>query len=389
MDQKQIEKRIEWLDKQRIKDSEQLLALIEKNRFLEESLEKLDRKILGLSDEASRVAALATKINQMDDVLSKHRNEISRQLKDVEERRTEKEKHLETLRKTDQKAYSLRLDDVREELSRLDEFEQQIEHRKQEELRINKEINAIKVQIQAEQKEQKAEKRKGISTQENLKQAGKRIVKIESLSEKQKKDLDAASARIESLESHCRRLEVRADEFQASEKERFEAQKLWTESQDLRIDAFEKSWKELEKSNEAFEKRAEAIDERMIAYEETHRVLRKMETNIDEIMERLERRITEVGEMQRLAEERMKHSWGEFQSEDHRRWTTHTLALDESWNEHTRRHDRLNSVSEETSLSLGALLDRFDEIEVSEKRRLAELLSTIREWLTEVDSRNK
>ena len=127
----------------------------------------------------------------------------------------------------------------------------------------------------------------------------------------------------------------------------------------------------------------------MIAYEETHRVLRKMETNIDEIMERLERRITEVGEMQRLAEERMKHSWGEFQSEDHRRWTTQTLVLDERWNEHTRRHDRLNSVSEETSLSLGALLDRFDEIEVSEKRRLAELLSTIREWLTEVDSRNR
>ena len=67
MDQKQIEKRLEWLDKQRIKDSEQLLALIEKNRFLEESLEKFDRKILGLSEEASRVAALATKINQMDD----------------------------------------------------------------------------------------------------------------------------------------------------------------------------------------------------------------------------------------------------------------------------------------------------------------------------------
>ena len=389
MDQKQIEKRLEWLDKQRIKDSEQLLALIEKNRFLEESLEKFDRKILGLSEEASRVAALATKINQMDDVLSKHRSEISRQLKDVEERRTEKEKHLETLRKTDQNAYSKRLDDVREELSRLDEFEQQVEHRKQEELRINKELNAIKVQIQAEQKEQKAEKRKAISTQENQKQAGKRIINIESLSEKQKKDLDDASARIESLESNFRRLEVRADEFQASEKERFEAQKLWTESQDLRIDAFEKSWKELEKSNEAFEKRAEAIDERMIAYEETHRVLRKMETNIDEIMERLERRITEVGEMQRLAEERMKHNWGEFQSEDHRRWTTHTLALDESWNEHTRRHDRLNSVSEKTSLSLGALLVRFDEIEVSEKRRLAELLSTIREWLTEVDSRNR
>lgn len=389
MDQKQVEKRLKWLDEQRIKDSEQLQALIERNKYLEESIEKLDRKFLALSDETSRTAALATKINQMDDALAKHRNEISRQLKDVEERRSEKEKHLEALRKTDQKGFSKRLDDVRKELLRLEKYEQLLDDRREEELRIYKEFNSIKDQLEHMVEEQKTEKRKADSLSENQKQVGKRLTKIESLNERQKKGLDGVNARVESLESLSHRLEVRAKEFQVSEKERFETQELWMESQGLKIVEFEKSWKEWGQRYSAFEKRAETIDERMIAYEETHRILRQMQSDLEDVLERLERRITEVGEMQRLAEDRVKHSWGEFQSEDHRRWSTHTLTLDERWNEHTRLHDKLRSDTDEMSSNLTNGLDRLVEIEGSDRRRLAELLSTLREWMTELDSRGR
>lgn len=389
MDQKQVEKRLKWLDEQRIKDSEQLQALIERNKYLEESIEKLDRKFLALSDETSRTAALATKINQMDDALAKHRNEISRQLKDVEERRSEKEKHLEALRKTDQKGFSKRLDDVRKELLRLEKYEQLLDDRREEELRIYKEFNSIKDQLEHMVEEQKTEKRKADSLSENQKQVGKRLTKIESLNERQKKGLDGVNARVESLESLSHRLEVRAKEFQVSEKERFETQELWMESQGLKIVEFEKSWKEWGQRYSAFEKRAETIDERMIAYEETHRILRQMQSDLEDVLERLERRITEVGEMQRLAEDRVKHSWGEFQSEDHRRWSTHTLTLDERWNEHTRLHDKLRSDTDEMSSNLTDGLDRLVEIEGSDRRRLAELLSTLREWMTELDSRGR
>jgi len=389
MDQKQVEKRLKWLDDQRIKESEKLQALIDRNKYLEESIEKLDRKILGLSDETSRAAALATKIHQMDDALAQHRNEISRQLEDAEERRTEKEKHIEALRKTDQKGFSKRLDDVRKELLRLEKFEQLLEVRREEELRINKEFNSLKGNLELMIDEFKSEKRRAVSLNENQKHVGKRLTKIESLNERQKKGLDGVIARMESLESLSRRLEVRANEFQASEKERSETQELWMESQDLKIVEFEKSWKEWGQRYLVFEKRAEMIDEQMIAYDETHRMLMKMQNDLEDVLERLERRITEVGEMQRLAEERMKHSWGEFQSEDHRRWSTYTLTLDERWNEHTRLHDKLRTDIEEMSSNLRNGLDRLGEVEGSDRRRLAELLSTLREWMTELDTRGK
>ena len=389
MDQKQIEKRLKWLDEQRIKDSEKLQALLERNKHLEESIEKLDQKIITLSEETSRAAALATRIHKMDDALAKHRNEISRQLKDVEERRTEKEKSLEALRKTDQKGFSKKLDDVRKELLRLEKFEQLLENRREEEIRINSELNTIKEKQERMIEESETGKRTTVSLSENQKHVGKRLTKAESLLDRHKKGLDGANTKIESLENLSRRLEVRANEFQASDKERREAQELWMESQGLKTVEFEKTLKEWGQSHSAFEKRAETIDERMIAYEKTHRILKHMQSDLEEVIEKLERRITEVGEMQRLAEDRMKHNWGEFQSEDHRRWSTYTLAMDERRNEHTRLHDKLRSEGDETSSKLTNGLDRLAEIEVSDRRRLAELLSTLREWMTELDSRGR
>ncbi len=389
MDQKQIEKRLKWLDEQRIKDSEQLQALFDRNKHLEETIEKLDQKILGLSDETSRAAALATRIHKMDDALAKHRNEISRQLKDVEERRTEKEKSLEALRKTDQKGFSKKLEDVRKEILRLEKFEQLLEDRREEEIRINNELNTIKEQQERMVEDFATGKRTTVSLSENQKHVGKRLTKTESLLERHKKGLDGVNSRIESLENLSRRLDVRANEFQAGDKERRESQELWMESQGLKIVGFEKTLKDWGQSHSSFEKRAETNDERMIAYEETHRILKQMQSDLEEVIERLERRITEVGEMQRLAEERMKHNWGEFQSEDHRRWSTYTLTLDERRNEHTRLHDKLRSESDEIASKLTNGLDRLGEIEISDRRRLAELLSTLREWMTELDSRGR
>ena len=325
----------------------------------------------------------------MDDALSKHRKEISRQLKDVEERRTKKEKHIEALRKTDQKGFSKRLDDVRKELFRLEEFEQMLGDRREEERRLSNDLITIKEQQEHRYEEFKTEKQKTLSLNENQKQVSKRLSWIDSHIEKQKKSIDGAGDRIEALESLSRRLDVRATEFQASEKERFETQEIWMESQGLKIVEFEKSWKEWGKRHLSFEKRAEMIDERMIAYEETHRILRTMQTGLEDVIERLERRITEVGEIQRLAEGRMKHDWGEFQSEDHRRWSTYTLTLDERWNEHSRLHGKLRSEIDEMTSVMSSIREQLDEIHGSDKRRLAELLSTLREWMTEVDSRGR
>ena len=52
--------------------------------------------------------------------------------------------------------------------------------------------------------------------------------------------------------------------------------------------------------------------------------------------DRLERRINEVAEMQRLSEDRFRQEWNDWRDDDQKRWKQLTLSNDEAW----RNHDR-------------------------------------------------
>jgi hypothetical protein len=144
---------------------------------------------------------------------------------------------------------------------------------------------------------------------------------------------------LDALKDGSRSLDVRVSELISAESERSEGQARWIERQELSNVEFENVWKKWGRRFEAIEQQADAFDDRLAAYEEMHRALKQMRTELGELMERLERRITEVSEMQRLSDNRMKHEWSSFQAEDLKRWNTYKLTGDELWREHNRLHE--------------------------------------------------
>ncbi|MEJ2606883.1 MAG: hypothetical protein P8Z41_09435 [Anaerolineales bacterium] len=86
MEQEQIEKRLEWLDETRRKDADAISRLMERMSNIEESVNKQVHQGQDMSEELTRLKALAARINQFDDTLVQHRKEVSKQLKDAEER---------------------------------------------------------------------------------------------------------------------------------------------------------------------------------------------------------------------------------------------------------------------------------------------------------------
>ena len=151
MDSEQIEKRLKWLDEQRLKDAELLHEVQESLGDLEKTINSQAKQLETLGEETSRIAALATRIHQMDETLNKHRMEVARQLEVAENLRSEKEKHLEALRKSDQEAIVKRIDAVRTELERLDQVDQTLETRREEQSRLNKEQDALTKRFDKEQ----------------------------------------------------------------------------------------------------------------------------------------------------------------------------------------------------------------------------------------------
>jgi chromosome segregation ATPase len=384
MDQGQIEQRFAWLDEQlrktteTIKDFEGQLASSQKLN------EKQAAQISSLTDEISRLAGLTTRIHQVDETLQKHRKEVTRQLEAAEKRRSEKETNLEALRKSDYQSIQQRIDHVTDDLKKLIAVEQALETRREEEVRISKQLTKHDKQLDKvlDTNSSHEDRLKSISRTND--QLQKDQQKLFAEVEAHRKKFEEVAGRLEVFEDATRSLDVRIGELIGAEAERTAGQARWIERQELSIVEYENAWKKWERRFDTIEQQAYEFDDRLAAYEEMHRTLKQMRTDLGELMERLERRITEVSEMQRLGENRMKHEWSAFQADEVKRWNTYKLTGDELWREHERLHERLGQELIGIGDELKQATQSINQVAELEQLHLGEMLSVIREWVSEI-----
>src|SRR6185436_3681371 len=152
-----------------------------------------------------------------------------------------------------------------------------------------------------------------------------------------------------------------------SESDRRSSQMQWQDAQALTQAERERAWAEVQvKIEQGLKAVAEQVHQ-IQQYGETHREVKKAAEEFRQAVELLERRITEVTELQRLSEERFRQDWAAFLADDQKRWTTHMLLRDEQW----REHDRINVKH----------LERLDVLE----EQIADLFTGLRQ-LKEVDA---
>ena len=110
------------------------------------------------------------------------------------------------------------------------------------------------------------------------------------------------------------------------EKDLRQSQNLWMEQQAARLAEFERAWIAWEKLFAEFEIQSDDLKERIESYEETHRSLRLLRDELNDVVERLNRRIEEVSEIQRLSEDRFKQEWSTLQADIQKRWSSFKLS---------------------------------------------------------------
>ena len=87
MEQDQLEQKLSWLDEERRRGLDAFEALTDRVAELEARLKTNAKQFEDLSAELARISAMATQVNAFDDSLHKHRQEVSRQLEEAENRR--------------------------------------------------------------------------------------------------------------------------------------------------------------------------------------------------------------------------------------------------------------------------------------------------------------
>ncbi|NIP43434.1 MAG: hypothetical protein GWN00_25145, partial [Aliifodinibius sp.] len=127
------------------------------------------------------------------------------------------------------------------------------------------------------------------------------------------------------------------------------------------------------------------IDNQIQQFDTTHRSVKRTQEDVEAVSERVERRVNELMEMQRLNEDRFRQEWVTFKADDQKRWTNYTLSQEEAQSEINRKFDRLTERVTILEDSDQALHDTMSYTRELTDKRINTLLALVNDWASEID----
>jgi len=383
MDIDQAAKTIKWLDDERRKDKADMAALQERLVELENHLESQVKRTQELETSIASVAGSLQRFSRIDERFDKIMGDFTRQVETVEARRANSEREADKLRAVEREGINRSLVDLRKSLEPIPHILKELPARREEEARLTREIREMELRMADYLKLDEDRTRSQTLLEEGRRQDARRVSDLQSETADLRRRIDELRPKLELLEDPIRRVEARVSEVVQSEGERRSQQIAFIEHQAVANAERERLWSEWQTRLDALHAEAEDFSRQMDSYAENYRSMRKGLEDFQGMVDRLERRINEAGEMQRLAEDRFRQDWAAFQADEQKRWTTHMLMREEQWRENDRQSqkllDRVGAV-EEQIIELQELVRDLPDID---HRRLQGLLALVREWLSE------
>jgi len=109
--------------------------------------------------------------------------------------------------------------------------------------------------------------------------------------------------------------------------------------------------------------------ERFEVWAQAYREMKRIVDDFNRIGDRLERRIGESSEMQRLSEERFREEWNDWRDEDQKRWKQLTLSSDEVWRNHDREFSNFIKRIDDVEGALPGLRSNLERLWRLERAR--------------------
>jgi methyl-accepting chemotaxis protein len=120
----------------------------------------------------------------------------------------------------------------------------------------------------------------------------------------------------------------------------------------------------------------------LLTLEETQRSVKRSQEAFDDINTRLERRINEITEIQRLAEDRFRQEWVTFKADDQKRWTNYSLTQDELVKNIRAELEKINQHVATLDDITQSLQDLIQQTSEATETQLQELMNWAHEFLT-------
>jgi chromosome segregation ATPase len=381
MEFEQIVKRLEWLDDEHRKDKAALAALEEKLASLGSGTTTLAKQVKEMSKKVSEIGSVGVRLTQFEEIISRQRADMNQMLETLEKKYQRRER--EAL-----KRHQAELEELNKVVATLDrskeieELKKKLKERADEDIRLSVAITEIKPKSEEAVREVKDIAQTYKLLEDSRRQDVKRVADLQGEISAVRKRVDEFRQKVELQGDSLRNVENRFSELIISENERKQAQAVFLEQQSLAQVDRERVYKEWREQFEAFKKQASVLDSQTQALDETLRAAKRAQETYLELNQKLERRINEVTEMQRLAEDRLRQEWVTFKADDQKRWIGYTLSQEESMRDIRKTVDKYDERITVIDDAVQTMQDQLHQITDATEQQLQELMNVAHEWLT-------
>ena len=351
----QLASMIEWLDEERRRDKALIVTLEERIAQQVEFIDSMQRRVKSVETDQSAIRQETLHAEKENEIIERMRQEMAQMLENAEARRLTAEREADRRLELQRESLSRSL---REIALRADALEKQLAAvggLQSEGDRLGSAMRALNQQVEALTSKLEGPDRRLTFLEEQRRTDARRLTEIETELPEYKKSVDSVLPKLGLIEDLALRNERRINDQAGTERERREQIQQFIDQQQLQAQQRDQQMTEL---NQRFSERDLEMKkniERFDVWAQAYREMRRIIDDFNRIGERLERRINEVAEMQRLSEERFRHEWSEWREEDQKRWKQLTLSNDEVW----RNHDREYAAYVKRITALESLLPEF------------------------------
>jgi hypothetical protein len=321
-------------------------------------------------------------MDSFDEALLQSRIETKQQMEEHEKVTRKRDEELEKARRSELRALETSLTEVRKELEQLPGIQRNLKQRVEEEVRLGRMVDEVRNRLESLRRSEEEYTRTIRLIDDGRRQDSKRLTDLTGETTALRKRSDEQAGRIELVTTSVKKQETRLNELATVEAEHRESVSNFLNTQALRDIERERLWKEWQGRFEQIESQAGDIETSLQALDATQRAVKRSQEVIDELTQKVERRISEIAEIQRLAEERFRQEWATFKADDQKRWTNYTLTMEEQRSESSRQHEKLAEKVTHIEDEIQEIQDLFQQMNEHTEKRLQALLAITHEWVS-------
>lgn len=376
MENGQLAKRVEWLDGERRAAQESIAKLEKRVAELESALSEEKKTAKPLQREVTRLSVQIAKLDKFEKQLKASKKDFQSEFKRFDGERKQVRRELEAAMKSQYQS-------LEKKLEALDALKADLNTQQQENKLLEGKLVHLKASVDGMMAGEQERQDLAKTLREDSAKEAKRLAEMRGDLDSVLKNAEKASAKVDLVADDQRKLEKQMDSVDEAQTELRNQQREFIEQTNVRQTERERQWKEWSKRFEIIEKTSEEASTRLQELGTIDLAVKRAQKAFEELIEKINRRVNELNEIQRLGEQRLRQEWSTFQADSQKRWSNFNLGYEEQRQEANRQRERLNERLVQLEDSLQEVQDTTAHLSEQTERYFQNMLEIFRESLAE------